>query len=196
MSVKPSEEEEKYFQQVAADERKRMRKDLAEKAAAVAASEKIGEYVGADDAAIIEGIRALGFDDDTARVLDLLPLIHVVWADGSVDRRERARVMNVLVQRGIPEDSQAWLLVESLLEERPSEEFLEETLKVLHAINDKSPSKGDGVVDLCMTVAEASGGFLGLLGDPISREEKEAIAKIASALGETAEKRFRVRFNK
>jgi uncharacterized tellurite resistance protein B-like protein len=197
MAVKPSEEEEKYFQSVAEEQRKRLRKEFNTNAARAIGSQMISESVGAgEDQDIVDAIRGLGFDEDTARIFDMLPLIHVVWADGTVDRRERAKVLNILKERGIVENSQAWMLAEALLEERPSEEFMEETLRILRTIAQRSPGRADSVVDLCMVVAEASGGFLGLLGDPISAVEKDAIQRVADSIGDTAQRRFRMRFNK
>ena len=71
------------------------------------------------DADIVDRIEQLGLSGDSARILDVLPLVHVAWADGRVQKAERAAVLAVLEARGIPPKSDAWLLIEALLMMKP-----------------------------------------------------------------------------
>ena len=99
------------------------------------------------------------------------------------------QIFAVLERREIERGSEAFVLVESLLETRPSDAFLEETLLVLREVTARSDDRGAGIVDLCVHVADASGGFLGL-GKKISEDERELIQRIADGLGESAQGEF------
>ncbi|MCB9521546.1 MAG: TerB family tellurite resistance protein [Myxococcales bacterium] len=181
-----STEEENYFHQQEMERREARRRELERAAAELAERRRVAETLETHDEALLERIRALGFDGDTARVLDLLPLIHVAWADGSVSQKERTQIFRALTQRGIARDSEAWLLVAALLEQRPSDDFLEETL---HLLRDLGGERGVSIVDLCAQIARSSGGFFGL-GDKIADEEYAVIAHIADELGESAKLAF------
>lgn len=190
MPSHPSTREKLYFATADAAKREKLRADLD------AAAKKLRDAgaLGTDDGALVERIQALGFTGDSARVFDLLPLIHVSWADGRVQRAERAVILELCEARGMKTGSPAFVLVESLLEERPSDDFLEETLRLLREL---AASRGDGapeVIDLCLRVADASGGLLGI-GSRIAEAERELMRQVAEALGETAQSRFRERLS-
>ena len=146
----------------------------------------IADTIGSEEQSLVDRIEQLGFTGDSARVLDVLPLVHVAWADGRTDQRERAAVLAVLKERGIAKDSDAGVLIESLLEERPSETFLAESLSLLRDLAAKNGNDGKSLVDLCIDVSEASGGLLGF-GDRVNKAEYELIERIASAFGEAAQ---------
>lgn len=181
-----TEEEEKYFHQQEVDRRKDKRRDLERAAAEAAERRKVAATLATDDESLVARIRELGFDGDTARVLDILPLVHVAWADGSVSANERRAIAALLAQREIAPGSEAALLIEALMDERPSDTFLSETLDLLRALGG---TKGASVVDLCIQVADASGGFFGL-GEKISEEERALIQHIADGLGDAAQGKF------
>ena len=182
MAVGPRFDKDRYFLAQHAERREELRAKLNAAADELAQRADIAETLKVQDAELIERIVALGFNGDSARVLDLLPLIYVSWADGRVQHDERATILAVLEERGIEPESDACLLVESLLEHRPSETFLGESLSVLRALTASETEKPETLVDLCFRVAEASGGLLGL-GNRTSPAERDLIAQIAEALG-------------
>ncbi len=181
-----TEEEEKYFHQQEVERRKDKRRELERAAAEAAEKRRVSQVLATDDGALVTRIRQLGFDGDTARVLDLLPLVHVAWADGSVTANERRAITGILAQREIAPGTEAALLIEALMDERPSDTFLNETLELLRDLGGK---KGATVVELCIQVADASGGFFGL-GNKINDEEAALIEEIAKGLGDTAHENF------
>lgn len=128
-------------------------------------------------------IKALGFHGERARVFDLMPLVHVAWADGSISRQERAKILELVERRGIAPGSDAFVMVESMLEEAPSQAFMDETLALLREV--AGGKRAESMVELCVQVAASSGGFLGL-GDRISDVERERIEAIARAFGDDA----------
>lgn len=186
------DEEEVYFKALEIEQRRKLRAKLEQAAKDMADKEAIAQSVKTDDLSLAERIKALGFSGDTARVFDLLPLIHVAWADGSIHKNERAAILRVLELRGIPAGSEGFTLVESLLEQRPSDAYMSQSLAVLKEL---LASSGDEqrkreIVELSEQVAAAAGGFLGL-GAKISDEERTLIASISAQLGEGAAAGFR-----
>lgn len=186
----PGDEEEKYFKAIEAEQRAQLREKLAANAQALEEQRRIAASAGTDDLDVAARIRALGFDGDSARVFDLLPLVHVAWADGTIQRAERATLLRVLESRGIEPNSEAFRLIESLLEERPSDAFLNESLSVLRTVTGGLGERATDIVDLCIDIAAASGGFLGL-GQRIDTDEKELIGEIVERLGGTAAEQFK-----
>lgn len=174
--------EEKYFEERFAELRRDKRKELEKAAEEAQRRRQMGEKLGVDSEALLARLRSLGYDDDTARVVDMLPLIHVAWADGEVQRSERARIFEVLERRNIASDSNAWLLVEALLETRPARAYLQESLDLLRDIIAESGRDARSIVDMCAAIAETAGGILGF-GNKVTDEEAEAISNIARALG-------------
>lgn len=123
-------------------------------------------------------------------VFDLMPLVHTAWADGSISRAERSTIFSVLHHRGFARDSEAFLAVESLLEEQPSPEFLRQSLAALRDLMaHEAGAKTVELIDLCAAVADASGGILGL-AFRVSEEERALIARIANNLGPTPLEEF------
>ena len=129
-------------------------------------------------------IRELGFEGDAERVFDLLPLVHVAWADGKIQQGESAMILNLLRVRGV-NGGKAFTVLYSLLEKRPSQEYMDESLEVLKELLADKPRDAKTIVGLCILVAEAAGGFFQFF-NPISDEERAAIEKISKALGDEA----------
>lgn len=181
--TRPSEEEEKYFRTLDADLRRRLRDQMADAATDLEKRRQVASAAGTDDLSVAERVAALGFTGDSARVFDLMPLVHVAWADGTITKRERSAIFRVLEERGIPPESEASAIIASLLDERPTDAFMRESLSVLRDLVGGEESKSRSIVDLCVEVAAASGGFLGL-GDRVSDEERSVISEVAKLLGE------------
>lgn len=180
MSVNPTDQEDAYFRKQDQELRQRLRDQL------TSAAGQLGQKTRAGEVPIAERIKALGFTGDKARVFDLMPLIHVAWADGSVSRQERATILDVVKGRGIHPGNDAFILVESLLEARPSREFLEQSIAILKlAVGD---ARAENIVELCVQVASASGGFMNI--GKVSEEERLLIESIAGQLGHAARDAF------
>ncbi len=181
MSTERRDEEEAYFKQREIEQRRKLREKLEASAHELAEKHAIAESLETTDISLAERIKALGFSGATARVFDLLPLVHVAWADGTVQKGERAAILKVLEARGVTPGSEGFQLLESLLEEKPSDEYMSESLAVLKQLVSQGGPNAD-VVGLCEQVASAAGGFLGL-GGKVSDEERKLIDEIAGHLG-------------
>lgn len=185
MSTERRDEEETYFKQLEIEQRRKLREKLEASAHELAEKHAIAQSLATADLGLAERIKALGFSGATAQVFDLLPLVHVAWADGTVQKGERAAILKVLEVRGVPQGSEGFELLESLLEERPGDEYMSESLAVLKELVGQGGAKPD-VVALCEQVASSAGGFLGIVGK-VSDEERKLIDEIAGHLGGGAE---------
>lgn len=186
-----SEEEEAYFLQREIERREDRRREMARAATELKEAREVAKSAGTADLELAERIHKLGFTGESAAIFDLLPLILVAWADGSVSRAERATVFTVLEHRNIARDSEAFLAVESLLEEKPTQAFIDEAMDALRELMaDRPEAKTAEMIELCAAIADASGGFLGL-ARRVSDEEREIVAKIADSLGSAAQEQFR-----
>ncbi|MEM7156076.1 MAG: TerB family tellurite resistance protein [Myxococcota bacterium] len=184
-------EEEVYFKQLEIEQRRKLRETLEASAKDLADKQAIADSVNTDDLSLAERIKALGFSGDTAKVFDLLPLVHVAWADGSIQKSERAAILRVLELRSVAPGTEGFTLIESLLEERPSDQYMTQSLAVLKELLAQGDgNQGAAIVELCQDVATAAGGFLGL-GSKVSGEERELIERIAGELGDSAQQTFR-----
>lgn len=190
MAIKPSYMESKYFtaeQEVRRDE---IRERLGKVTKKLDEQQAIARTLGTDDKSLVERIQSLGFTGDSARVFDILPLILVSWADGTVQRKERATILAILESRDIKPGSEASLFIETLLELPPSDSFMKVALELLRDLAKAKGDMGGSVVDMCVRVADASGGLLGV-GSRVSAEERELIQSIADMLGDGAIAQFK-----
>ncbi|MGB1700898.1 MAG: hypothetical protein ACPHRO_13150, partial [Nannocystaceae bacterium] len=138
------------------------------------------------DLNIARRIAKLGFDEHTAKIFDLIPLIHVAWADGEVQKQERSAIYEIMSARGLNESSDGWVMVDGLLASPPSEALLTELLEVFRDLVRDNTRRIEVLVDLCVVVAEQHGKVLGLFGDPIDPKERAALSQVASLLGDRA----------
>ena len=171
-----------YFDESFAAERKKRRVTLSSWASELEEARN-GEGSGPT---MRERMEKLGFAGACASAFDLLPLIHVAWADGVIQSRERATILDVLETRGFRPGDEVYTHIESLLEERPSEAYMRESLDLLRDLLGDRPASGETVVALCIRVAGAAGGFLGF-GNKVCDEERQVLERVAATLGDRAQ---------
>lgn len=164
------------FRPDAKDERLRVRDDLAR------GCERMGT-IAPYEPTVEDRIEGLGFSGETARAFDLLPLVLVAWADGSIQAEERAAILDVLRLRRLV-DGPAYMMFEALLEERPADVYLDTALGLLRDLLDQRGIDASSVVDMCIEIAAAAGDLVS--ADPISPEEREAITRVAEVLGDAS----------
>ncbi|MFO1394990.1 MAG: hypothetical protein U1F09_14625 [Steroidobacteraceae bacterium] len=130
------------------------------------------------------------------RLLTLLPLVHVAWADGRIQPAERKLIMGVAEQRGLLEHGGRATL-ELWLSTPPSAEQLHKDLRCLNVLSHERGGLADEfdedslqlLLAQCQDVADAAGGLLGLV--PARRDaELAALKEIAAALDINDAKRW------
>jgi hypothetical protein len=180
-----SKKEAEYFHK---KERELVEK-LRQKAAEVARRHELADATGVADEAILDDLNELGLDRETVRLLHLVPLVEVAWADGEVSLDEKDLILHLADARGVKDESPAREKLLGWLSKRPPRETFEKALRALHAILEAGPEgqakrAKTSLVDLCKEVASASGGFFGF-GTKISDEERAAIEHVGRKLSES-----------
>ncbi len=174
--------EEEYFHK----KEKELLEKLRLRIQAEAEREQMAEALGVQDTEILSDLQALGYTSDTVALLHMVPLIQVAWADGNVAERERDLILELAGARGLEEGSPAYQQLTDWLTQRPSEEFFQDTLRIVAKLfealtpEQQAASKRD-LVSYSADIASISGGILGL-GRKVSREEREVIERIAAEL--------------
>jgi len=168
-----------YFREKEAELVERMR----EHSEAKALDSEPDESDGDADEAILQSLDELGYNRDTVTLLHLVPLIHVAWIDGGVSQRERDLIFEIAATRGVEDGTTAWRRLADWLEERPSEDFFTDSLRVIGVLvhaGAEGPTARD-LVECSTRVAEASGGILGF-GSKVTAAERGLIERIAAEL--------------
>jgi len=133
-------------------------------------------------------LEQLGLQRDAYRVLALLPLVYVAWADGRVQSAERRRILEIADKHGLLEHGGTDAL-ERWLANPPTGTQLCKDLAALHELarGDKrwaehfGPDDEQLLLAWCQDVADAAGGMLGLRS-PRTDAELYALKTVAAAL--------------
>ena len=137
-----------------------------------------------DDEAIIEELLYVGIQPGMIKAMSLVPALHVAWANGFVENKEREAVMHAAHTVGITKESTTGHLLTSWLEHQPSAELFqawEDYVAALHNVLDIVSYRHlhQHAVDTARMTAEAAGGFLGI--HSVSVAEERAIRQIDEA---------------
>lgn len=141
-----------------------------------------------DDRELVESLHYLGIDEANCRVIALLPLARVAWADGGVQPAERSAILAIARQGGFV-DSETERTLEGWLTNAPTDAYFERGTNVLVALAKRGgalasrvdASTLDAIVGYCEVVAKSAGGLFGLAFS-VNPAERKALADIAEAL--------------
>lgn len=175
--------EEDYFQR----KERELIEQLRKRREAEQQRQELAEGTGTTNEEVLKTLQELGYTRDTVLLLHLIPLISVAWADDKVSGPERELIIEAAKLRGIAEDTAAYKQLNEWLTNRPSEAFIDQTLRVIANLAetntaDETVTRRQNLLDLATRVATASGGILGF-GSKISAEEQEVLDRIATSLG-------------
>lgn len=140
---------------------------------------------GITDDAVLEKLAALDIDSATLAALCLVPLVEIAWADGGIDGKERAQALAKATEAGLKKDDVSYQLFERWLSRRPPPELLaawKEYIRALSATLNHEAVRAikHGLLQRARSVAEASGGFLGIRGK-LSAAEGAVLAELENA---------------
>ena len=142
-----------------------------------------------NDEQLIGELRFLGVDEASHRVVALLPLVQVAWADGTVQKAEFDLIQGIASNTGMLHGDGARIL-KSWLTHAPTEDYLRRGRRCLLTLALRSGNGiGEGIeadslqdfVGFCERVASAAGGLFGVLWS-VDARERAAIEEIAVAL--------------
>ena len=135
--------------------------------------------------AVLEKLVSLDVRPEMLVPLAMVPLLEIVWADGTVDDEEREAILKAVVDAGFDKSSVNYAVIENWLTHRPPAKLLSVWLHYTQGLceNLSGKEKKDfckELVDQATAVAESSGGFLGL-GNKISKAEQKVIDTLKTA---------------
>lgn len=133
--------------------------------------------------------------EDLDKLIALVPLVKVAWAEGRITRRERELIFAAARNMGVEPGSRLHERLSEWFERHPTEEFYAESLERLCDKFKELPEEERMLrrLDLlsdCVNVAEASGGTSRFPagGSRICDEERAAVKRIAGKLHGAGEK--------
>jgi hypothetical protein len=171
--------EEDYFQ-------KRDR-ELIEKLQRQAKAEQelreLGERVGVADPEISRELAELGFTPETIKLLPLIPVLEMAWAEGGVTAQERKMAVELARSRGIDADSAADRQLTEWLDRRPDESVFRRASRLIGALfasGGRFEITPDDIIKYSEAIADASGGIFGI--GRVSSEERATLGRIANEI--------------
>lgn len=132
----------------------------------------------------LDKLMELQIGSETAAVLTVLPLVEIAWADGQIDAKERAHLMEHAKSKGFVAGTSEHALLETWLQKRPEPRLFVAWLHMIHGLcEDLNATEAAHLKGLVMerarAMAGASGGILGI--GKVSASEAALLAKIEKA---------------
>lgn len=121
------------------------------------------------------------------RLMKVIPLVKVAWADGRVSKRERQMIFASIAHFGIDQTPENIAKLAEWLDLQPDDEFFQQSLEELgfelaDRGNDSLQSTKYEIISRCTLVADASGTFSRDEGTRICDEEIHTVKEIAKIL--------------
>lgn len=145
----------------------------------------LAESSGITDEAMLNRFMELKLSADTVAALSLVPLVQVAWADNKLESQERDAILTAASESGVAKDKPAYKLLLSWLESAPEPDMLEawqdyvKSLGEVMSAEDRASFR-DGLLSRVTTIAESTGGILGL-GNKVSDSEQAVIDGLMKA---------------
>jgi len=173
--------EEDYFRK----REQELIEQLRKRAAAQADRQRLADATGIADEDLLTRLEDLGLTAETIRLLDLVPLVQVAWAEGNVSTRERELILEAARAHGIHEGTAAHAKLTTWLTSPPSEGLFESALRIIPAMiaglpKDQQTASHRSLLGYLESIAAASGGIFGLRS--VSPEERAILARVAGEL--------------
>jgi len=174
--------EDKFFREKDKALVEKLRAELSQSEARVSLS----DASGIKDEEVLELMLKNKVTAESLTSISLVPLVAVAWADGIMETKEQAAILEAATTAGIGTDSAAHELLKSWLDERPSEELLQSWREYVGALRE---SLGEtainqlkaSVIGRARQVGDAAGGILGF--GKTSDKEAAVIADLEKAFG-------------
>ncbi|RPJ53113.1 MAG: hypothetical protein EHM24_33325 [Acidobacteria bacterium] len=145
----------------------------------------LSEVSGITNQAVLQKLIDLDIHAETVASLAVVPLVEIAWADGRIEDKERAAIMEASAQGGLAKGSPDSQILERWLSHRPGPELLEAWTHYVQGLcemmgADEREALRRGLLDRARRVAEAAGGFLGLTSG-ISKSEQRVLDTLEKA---------------
>lgn len=142
----------------------------------------------ADEDRLLKQLEELGINKDNYRVLALLPLVLVAWADGKVQSTELGRMLDIARRRDFLPAS-AVEVFEGWLARQPSDDYVKKSLAALVELARRKRGVGADLSDkdlrklsdLSFDIAVCAGGLWGDVFS-VTAGEEQTVGELAQAL--------------
>ena len=171
--------EEDYFQKKDRELIEQMR----QRAKAQQQLRELGEQVGVTDPELSRELADLGFTLETVKLLPLIPVLEMAWAEGGVTDAERKLVVDLARGRGIEAGSTADRQLADWLDRRPADSVFRRAGRLISALVESGGRfdvTPDDIIKYCEAIADASGGLFGIRR--VSSDERETLSRIANEI--------------
>lgn len=174
--------EEAYFLK----KEKELIEKLRERAALEEERRKLSDQIGVTNDEILQALQGLGYNHETVKLLHLMPIIHIAWANGKMSAKERRLIIDVAREAGVAEGSEADHRLQALLEKAPSQEIWDASFLAIRAVlaavpGEERDSVRNNVLTFSTAIASLSKGLFGIesLG---SSAERSALERVVNEL--------------
>lgn len=146
--------------------------------------ETLAKVSGITNDEILRKFVKLDIRPEIVASLAVVPLIEVAWADGKVDEKEKAAVLEAAAASLFAKNSIDFKLLAQWLEHRPPKSLLDAWTHYIEGLckeltaTEKAELKKE-LIGHARQVAEAAGGFMGL-GSKISEAERRMLGYLES----------------
>lgn len=147
----------------------------------------LAQVSGITNEDILQKLVDLNIRPEIVASLALVPLIEMAWADGNIDEKEKAAVLDAAARSFVSKDSPDFVLLQRWMEHKPDSKLLEAWEHYIKGlceqltVHQKNALKND-LLGHARQIAEATGGILGF-GNKISEPEQKMLNKLESAFG-------------
>ncbi len=172
-------QEDEYFQK----KDRELIEQIRQRAKAEQQLRELGERVGVTDPELSRELAELGFTPETVKLLPLIPVLEMAWAEGGVTDAERKMVVDVARGRGIEAGSTADRQLADWLDRRPEESVFRRAGRLINALIESGGRfelTPDDIIKYCEAIADASGGLFGIRR--VSSDERATLSRIADEI--------------
>ena len=143
---------------------------------------KVESHIQDED--VLEELLYIGVTPGTLHAMTLVPAVHVAWANGFVERKERDAVIHAAETIGIDKESTTGELLMSWLETKPTDELFQvwqDYVKAMQPVANVTSFRHlhETAVAMAEEIAKVAGGVLGV--HAVSVAEQKAINEVDAA---------------
>lgn len=146
--------------------------------------EALAAASGIKNQTVLQRLVELNVRPETLAAMAVVPLVEVVWADGSIDDEERKVVLDHASAQGIAAGSIEYELLERWLNHRPEPTLFQAWQQYVKGLCEQMTPQERGnlkkeLLHFVREAAEASGGVLGFAA--VSAEEKKVLSQLEAS---------------
>lgn len=149
--------------------------------------ESLSKVSGITNKSVLKKLVELNIRPETIAAISMVPVVEIAWADGKLDEKEKNAILGFSEQHFASKNEITRDLLIEWLNHKPPKEMLEAWLHYIKGLcenlsAEEKKSFKESFMSQAHSIAEASGGFLGL-GNKISKEEASVLKNLEKAFG-------------